>query len=91
MDDETAFYTQTMANVYAQQGHFEKAVKIYQHLLTSSPEDQALKAALKTVQSKLSDDNGEDRLKALFAKWIMLANQYRIIRDVQRLKKDLTQ
>ena len=37
MSQEVDIYTETMAKVYADQGHWAKAVEIYQHLVQSEP------------------------------------------------------
>ncbi len=38
MSQEVDIYTETMAKVYADQGHWAKVVEIYRHLLASEPE-----------------------------------------------------
>ncbi len=37
MSKEIGIYTETMAKVYAAQGHWGKAAEIYRHLLTGAP------------------------------------------------------
>ena len=38
MQNETDFYTATMARVYAEQGHWDKSAEIYRYLLKQEPE-----------------------------------------------------
>ena len=84
--NETAFYTVTMAKVYADQGHFEESIRIYRHLLKLEPDRQELKAALLEVEQKLKGEkkaNSRD-LAPLFEKWLDLLLRYR---NLQQLKK----
>ena len=37
MNQKVNIYTETMAKVYADQGHWEKVVEIYRHLLAMEP------------------------------------------------------
>ena len=75
-----------MAGIFTNQGHFEKAIDIYRHLLTVEPgrEDylQALSELDEMVknrpQKKLTD------LIPLFEKWIDLSLKYN---NIQKLKK----
>ena len=38
MNQDVDIYTETMAEVYADQGHWEKVADIYRHLLATEPE-----------------------------------------------------
>jgi pentatricopeptide repeat protein len=84
---DTEFYTATMARVYAQQGHYEKAADIYRHLLKREPDRRDLLEALADTEEKLSNQGPKtdaDLVPAL-RKWIRLLLQYRHLRQ---LKKD---
>ncbi|MCK4619129.1 MAG: hypothetical protein LWX02_08040 [Deltaproteobacteria bacterium] len=74
MNNQTDFYTKTMANVYAKQGYFAKAVEIYRHLLKYDPESRELNDLLSEVEKKLNEKQKKDResLEKLFRKWIYL-------------------
>ena len=52
-DGDKTFYTVTMARVYADQGHYEDAARIYRHLLDQTPDRSDLKEALDDVLAKL--------------------------------------
>lgn len=84
--NETAFYTATMAKVYADQGYFEKSAKIYRHLLKLEPDRQELEAALLEVEQKLkAEKKAHPRdLAPLFEKWLSLLLRRR---NLQKLKK----
>jgi len=86
MMNETAFYTATMAKVYADQGYFEKSVEIYRHLLKLEPDRQELKAALLEVERKLKEEKQSHPrdLTPLFEKWLSLLL---LRRNLQKLKK----
>ena len=86
MNNQTEFYTKTMANVYAKQGYFAKAVEIYRHLLKHDPESRELNDLLSGVEKKLNEKQKKDReiLEKLFGKWIYLQLSYN---RLQKLKK----
>ena len=46
-----AFVTETMAELYLQQGHREEALKVYQALLAQRPNDAALRAKVETLSA----------------------------------------
>ncbi|MDF1590005.1 MAG: hypothetical protein P1P89_00715 [Desulfobacterales bacterium] len=84
--NDSAFYTATMAKVYADQGYFEKSAEIYRHLLKLEPHRQELKAALLEVEQKVKAEtkmHSRD-LTPLFEKWIDLLLRRR---NLQKLKK----
>jgi len=77
-DNHIAFYTKTMAKVYADQGHWEKAVEVYRYLLNKEPNRQDLKDALREVESVRSDSKKKvpENLIPLFTEWIELMLDY---------------
>ena len=86
MPTEPEFYTQTMAKVYAEQGHYAEAAKIYRHLLEKDPGQPELKEALAEIDMILSQTPSESsqRLVPLFQEWIDLVFKYR---NLQKLKQ----
>jgi hypothetical protein len=87
MTDNREFYTATMAKVYAEQGHYEKAGEIFQYLLTKDPENQAIKAALSELEAgqvKLEEEK-KPSLNQLFSKWLNLVMDYKKIQDMKKL------
>ncbi|MDL1968262.1 MAG: hypothetical protein LWW97_06865 [Deltaproteobacteria bacterium] len=88
MNNQTEFYTKTMANVYAEQGYFEKAVEIYKHLLKHDPESREVNDLLSEVENKLYEKQKKDReiLEKLFRKWIYLQLSYNRLQTLKKFK-----
>ncbi len=86
MNNQTEFYTKTMANVYAKQGYFAKASEIYRYLLKHNPDSREVNDLLFEVEKKLDEKkkNAGEILKKLFRKWIYLQLSYN---RLQKLKK----
>lgn len=88
MDNDAEFYTVTMARVYADQGHWDKAVEIYRHLLAASPEREDLAEALAEAEKKMNaaSDNDPDNLVLLMRRWIDLLFRYDRLQKLRRFK-----
>ncbi len=86
MEKETDFYTATMAKVYSEQGHWNKAAEIYRHLLVQEPERDDYLAALARVERKAKQKRNEspEDLAALFHQWFNLMLRYK---NLQKLRK----
>ena len=52
--EEIAFFTFSMAEVYEQQGFFEKALTIYQRVLTLQPHREDVRERIEKLKRKLS-------------------------------------
>ncbi|MBC2695151.1 MAG: hypothetical protein HF982_07735 [Desulfobacteraceae bacterium] len=91
MNNQTEFYTKTMANVYAEQGYFAKAVEIYRHLLKQDPVSRDLNDLLSEVERKLNEKQKKDResLEKLFRKWIYLQLSYNMLQKLKKLATNL--
>ncbi len=89
MNNQTEFYTKTMANVYARQGYFAKAVEIYRHLLKHDPESRELNDLLSEVEKKFNEKQKKDReiLEKLFGKWIYLQLGYNLLQKLRKFKE----
>jgi hypothetical protein len=87
-NNDPVIYTRTMAGLYAQQGHYDRAVVIYRHLLTESPYDETLVKALADAEAKLLAQQKTQRedLVLLTRQWIRLL---RSRRDLDRLRKSI--
>ncbi len=83
MTTDKVFYTKTMAEVYADQGNWDKAVEIYSYLLKREPERKDLIDALSAVENKRLVHRSE-RLVRVFRTWIELSLKYN---GMQKLKK----
>ena len=86
--NETAFYTATMAKVYADQGYFEKSADIYRHLLKLEPGRPELKAALLEVEQKLEAEKKTHPrdLTLLCEMWIELLLRRRNLQILKKLQ-----
>jgi hypothetical protein len=74
MSREIGIYTETMAKVYAAQGHWGRAAEIYRYLLSESPARKELVDALAEVEIKLNTNSPRDpdQLVPIFREWIEL-------------------
>jgi tetratricopeptide (TPR) repeat protein len=88
MEKETDFYTGTMAKVYADQGHWDKAAEIYRHLLRLEPERIDYLEALAEAERKLNTTGNQpvEDLALLFHQWIDLMLKYKNLQKLRRLK-----
>ena len=70
MSPDVDIYTETMAKVYADQGHWAKAAEIYRHLAQLEPERQDLSDALEHARQMMegSPDANPEELVPLFRK-----------------------
>jgi hypothetical protein len=86
MDNDPQIYTLTMARVYAQQGHFDRAVAIYRHLLIESPYDETLVKALADAETQLlaQQETQKEDLVQLTRRWFRLLECRHCL---ERLKK----
>lgn len=89
MEKETDFYTATMAKVYSQQGHWDKAADIYRHLLTHEPEREDYLEALAEAERKAKQNRREslEELGDLFHQWFDLMLRYKNLQKLQQLNR----
>ncbi len=88
MNKEIGIYTETMAKVYAVQGHWERAAEIYRHLLAEAPTRKDFADALAEAEKKISNDTHKDpeRLVPLFREWIELLFRHDKLQKLRKLK-----
>lgn len=88
MSKEIGIYTETMAKVYAAQGHWGKAAEIYRHLLTGAPARKDLAAALAEAEKKIPKDSyrNPEQLVPLFREWIELLFRREKLKKLRNLK-----
>ena len=88
MEKETDFYTATMAKVYADQGHWDKAAEIYRHLLKHKPERSDYLEALVEAERKIisSGKKKSEDLIPLFHQWFDLMLKYKNLQKLRKLK-----
>jgi hypothetical protein len=90
MSKEIGIYTETMAKVYAAQGHWGKAAEIYRHLLTEAPARKDFADALAEAEKKISNDSHKDpeQLVPLFREWIELLFKHDKLQKLRKLKNE---
>ena len=91
MNQEVDVYTETMAKVYADQGHWDKAVVIYSHLAAKEPDRQDLAEALAEAEIKMREVSRKppEKLVPLFREWIELMFQSEKLARLKRIKDKL--
>jgi hypothetical protein len=91
MSQEVNIYTETMAKVYADQGHWEKAAEIYHHLVQKDPERQDLRDALAQAQKERDEnpDKRPEKLVPLLREWIELLLQHEKLERLKKLRNKL--
>ena len=88
MSKEIGIYTETMAKVYAAQGHWGKAAEIYRHLLSGTPARKDFTDALAEAEIKILKDSptNPEQLVPLFREWIELLFRREKLRKMRNLK-----
>ena len=71
MAENQGFETETMAGIYASQGHYRKAADIYRRLLEAHPDRTDLKDKLLRIEAQNRFED-ETRLTAKFSEWLDL-------------------
>jgi len=70
-DADKTFYTVTMAKVYADQGRYEAAARIYRYLLDQTPDRLDLQQALDAVAAKLPEAPRQwQNISGLVEQWV---------------------
>ena len=88
MTKDIGIYTETMAKVYATQGHWKKAAEIYRHLLSEEPARKQIADALAEAENRMLRDSPKDpgQLVPLFREWIQLMIRCENLKKLRRLK-----
>jgi hypothetical protein len=91
MSKEIGIYTETMAKVYAAQGHWGKAAEIYRHLLSGVPARKDFSDALAEAEKKLHKDSQKipEQLVPLFREWIELLFRREKLQKLEKLKNKI--
>ena len=89
MKEETDFYTATMAKVYSEQEHWDKAAEIYRHLLAQEPERDDFLEALAEVEKKAKQKRQKslEDLDASFHQWFDLMFKYKNLLKLRALNR----
>ena len=89
MSQAMDIYTETMAKVYADQGHWAKAVEIYRHLLATEPKRVELASGLAEAENRMNAMRRKtpEQLVPLIREWIELLFKYEALQKLNRLKR----
>jgi hypothetical protein len=88
MSQQVDIYTETMAAVYADQGHWEKVVEIYRHLLAIEPERLEYADALAEAENRMKmSRKTPEQLVPLFREWIDLLFKFEALQKLKKLKR----
>lgn len=85
MSAEKDFETETMARIYADQGHYDKAAVIYRRLLMLSPERDDLRRRLLAIEAKQNQVAGQG-LAEQFGEWVQLLMKKKQIDNLRKLR-----
>ena len=91
MSRKIGIYTETMAKVYAAQGHWGKAAEIYRHLLAEAPARKDFADALAEAEKKIHKGSYEnpEQLVPLFRQWIELLFRREKLKKLRNMKDKL--
>jgi len=89
MNQEVDIYTETMAKVFAGQGHWEKVAEIYRHLLATEPQRLDFADALAEAENKMQERRrkNSDQLIPLFYEWFELLFKVEALQKLKKWKK----
>lgn len=81
-------YTLTMAQVYAGQGLWKKAVEIYHHLLEEQPDREDLRDALQSAEERLEQEGVKqlEDLSPLLKTWLRLQTRVHQLEKLEKIK-----
>ena len=86
MTEEQEFETETMAGIYASQGHYGKAIDIYRRLLEQDPDRSDLQDKLLRIESKKKYED-ETRLADKLSEWLDLIMKQKKLEALKQLKR----
>jgi tetratricopeptide (TPR) repeat protein len=86
MDDPAQRYTKPLATLYADQGHYDKAIEIYQYLIKKFPDRKDILDDLSDLKIKMQRIKASDKpeLDVLFQEWFDLIAKYKQINAIQK-------
>jgi len=86
MAADKEFETETMARIYADQGHYDKAAVIYRRLLMQTPERGDLRHRLETIERLQKKAESHDLAEQL-SEWVQLLMKKKQIDKLRKLRK----
>jgi hypothetical protein len=86
MAADKEFETETMARIYADQGHYDKAAVIYRRLLMQTPEREDLRHQLESIEALQKKAEARD-LSEQLSEWVQLLMKKKQIDKLRKLRK----
>ncbi len=87
MTEDKTFYTVTMARVYADQGKYAEAARIYRYLLDQTPDRSDLRQALAAATSMLPATPSDwNDVSDLIERWVRLMIRRNALRRLQKCR-----
>lgn len=88
MITDKSLFTQTLAKVYAEQGHFQEAAQIYRHLLETWPNRPEYREAFQQIENRLATDGlqTDQALIGLISTWVDLEMGYARMKRIAVLR-----
>jgi len=68
-EEDTEVATVTMAELYEEQGHLDKAAEVYRNILETSPETEGVVAKLADLEKRLADAKVGSTLLSILESW----------------------
>jgi tetratricopeptide (TPR) repeat protein len=85
-DRDKTFYTVSMARVYADQGHYQAAARIYRYLLEQTPDREDLQLALNAALAKIPALPPQwDDVSVLIEQWVGLILRHNALKRLRRI------
>jgi hypothetical protein len=97
MKNNPLFFTASMAKLCADQGYVEQSLAIYQYLLKSDPENQALREAMAGVEARSAaaagaPSSGEEKpegLEPMIQKWVSLLVEHDLKSKFDKIRNSI--
>jgi len=86
MSADKEFETETMARIYADQGHYDKAAVIYRRLLMQAPQRDDLRRRLEAIEARQKQAGGQGLAEQL-GEWFQLLMKKKQIDNLRKLRK----
>ncbi|MBT8406617.1 MAG: tetratricopeptide repeat protein [Deltaproteobacteria bacterium] len=68
-EEDTEVATVTMAELYEEQGHLDKAAEVYRNILETSPETEGVEAKLADLEKRITDAKVSSTLLSILESW----------------------
>lgn len=85
-EEDKTFYTATMAQLYAEQGRYAAAARIYRYLLDRTPDRVDFQQALAAVLAKIPTVPPQwEETRTLIERWVRSTLRYNALRRLESI------